>query len=374
MAPKRSQIWSFYTVIDDNKAKCNFCKEVQSTKSGSTGNLLRHCRAMHPSIPLPLPSSKRPVNPANEDEHLSDAGFEVVDSDVVVVAETGSSETGSCSATSTVPVQSVTKPVKVNKHTKQSLIKQFSHKTISKSNKIAIDNALLKFVVTDLQAFSVVDCDSFQKLVGALNPSYNLPTRKTLSNSMLSSQYAEIYGKVKLSLDKAKYVCITTDAWTSRNNDAYIAVTCHFIDIETEALKTVLLSCFITTERHTAINLEKDLRLVLEEWKLLPKVVAIVSDNAANIVCAVENLKKTHISCFAHTLNLAVQDGLEVVKDLHSKVKDIVSHFKRSTVAANELAKTQTEKKQELLKVKQSTPTRWNSSLHMFQRFIQVNY
>lgn len=89
----------------------------------------------------------------------------------------------------------------------------------------------------------------------------------------------------------AKYVCITTDAWTSRNNDAYIAVKCHFIDIETEA-QTVSISCFITTERHTAINLEKDLRLVLEEWQLLPKVVAIVTDNAANIVCAVENLKK----------------------------------------------------------------------------------
>lgn len=120
MAPKRSQIWQFSTGIDENKAKCNFCTAEVSTKSGSTGNLLRHCRAAHPSIPLPSSSSKANkkqavVTPANDEVQVSDAfGGDLV-------AE--SSETRGCSAISTASTS--TNQLTGNKQTKQSLIKQY---------------------------------------------------------------------------------------------------------------------------------------------------------------------------------------------------------------------------------------------------------
>lgn len=190
---------------------------------------------------------------------------------------------------------------------------------------------------------------------------------------MLPTKYAEVFGRVRAALDKTHSVCITTDAWTSRNNESFIAVTCHYIDVNQEALKTVLLSCFVTKLRHTAENLETELKAVLNEWQLLHKVVAIVTDNAANIVNAVERLKKKHVSCFAHTLNLGVQSGLAAVDKLHVKVKEIVAHFKRSTVAANKLAETQRKNGAPVLKVKQAMPTRWNSSLFMFRRMLAVS-
>lgn len=158
------------------------------------------------------------------------------------------------------------------------------------------------------------------------------------------------------------------------SNDSYIAVTCHYVDIQNEELKSVLLSCFLSTERHTSENLANDLRDVLEEWNVIEKVVAIVSDNAANIVNAVTLMRIKHIPCFAHSLNLGVQTGLRAIDDLHSKTKTIVAHFKRSTVAANKLAATQKQKSVPVLKLKQSMPTRWNSSLFMFQRILEVRF
>lgn len=43
----------------------------------------------------------------------------------------------------------------------------------------------------------------------------------------------------------------------------------------------------------------------------MDKVVAIVTDNASNIVSAARATGWRHIPCFAHTLNLVVQDALQ---------------------------------------------------------------
>lgn len=110
-----------------------------------------------------------------------------------------------------------------------------------------------QFVVKDFQAFSIVESRSFRKFVEKLNPGYSLPARKTLSTTMMTFKYGEISGKIMAELDKTSSVCITTDAWTSRNNDSFIAVTCHYVDLESEALKSVLLSCFITIETQQKI-------------------------------------------------------------------------------------------------------------------------
>lgn len=370
MAPKKSHIWSFFTVIDDNKAKCNSCSAIQSTKSGSTGNLLRHCRNKHPSIPLASDSDIRIVVVEEDDtpqEELTGQVDDVVPENsvevdgIIDVDAEPSSDTGATAKKRKRPAQN------------QSIIRQYTHKKLSKSSQQAVDNALLAFIVKDFQAFSIVECASFRQFVATLNPTYRLPARKTLSQTWLTCRFAEVQGKVKADLEKVLAVCITTDAWTSKNHDSYHAITCHFVDADADALKSILLSCFITTERHTSAKLQLEILNVLAEYQLRHKVVAMVTDNASNIVGAVDLMKIVHISCFAHTLNLGVKDGLEVVDDLLTKVKNIVAHFKRSTAASNELIKTQKEKKQPVLKVKQSMPTRWNSSMHMLQRMVEVS-
>ena len=51
---------------------------------------------------------------------------------------------------------------------------------------------------------------------------------------------------------------------------------------------------------------------IATEWGIKEKVVAVVTDNGANVVRAVKDAASqvgtgwTHVSCFAHTLNLIV--------------------------------------------------------------------
>ena len=130
-------------------------------------------------------------------------------------------------------------------------ITQYSSKPLGASCCKIIDQQVLKMIVKEYYPFSIVEDREFVKLWNLLNPGYTLPSRKTLSKSLLPIMYNEIHDKVKQDIkDQAKYVSITTDSWTSIKNENYIAVTCHFINNECE-LKSYLLSCFKNSESHT---------------------------------------------------------------------------------------------------------------------------
>lgn len=104
-------------------------------------------------------------------------------------------------------------------------------------------------------------------------------------------------------------------------------------------------------------------------------MVAIVSDNAANIKAAIELLKIPHMPCAAHTLNLTVMDSMNKIKEVEvllNKCRNIVARFKRSTVAMDILKAEQINRQQPVLKILQDVSTRWNSQYYMLQRILEI--
>lgn len=132
---------------------------------------------------------------------------------------------------------------------------------ISKKSKEDIDKKLLLLFITDFQPFSVVEDALFKQFVSALNPSYQLPNRHTLSRTTIPALYEETVLKVKDRISQGMKFCITTDCWTSRNTVNYIAVTAHFFSSEFQ-LCSVLLECCATDFSHTSENLATELRRV----------------------------------------------------------------------------------------------------------------
>lgn len=148
-----------------------------------------------------------------------------------------------------------------------------------------------------------------------LNPGYNLPSKKTLSKSLLTVLYGEVYDKVKNDIiQNVQYVSLTTDSWTSLKNENYISVTCHFIDNNCE-IKSCLLSCFKNSDFHTSDNLKVDLMRVSKKWELENHIAACTTDNAHNIVNAVNLCGWRHVGFFAHSLNLAVQTAIKEISE-----------------------------------------------------------
>ncbi|XP_049813602.1 E3 SUMO-protein ligase ZBED1-like [Schistocerca nitens] len=197
-----------------------------------------------------------------------------------------------------------------------------------------------------------------------------MTSRKTISNTLLQQQYAMIKEIVKAKINSAEAVVLTMDGWTSTTNESYLSVTAHYVkDLE---LASSLLECFKYDERHTSEKLSEELLRVTREWGIQEKVVCVVSDNAANIVGAIRLTAWKHIPCFAHTLNLIVQNGLPHIQPILNKVKKIVEFFKRSSQACTKLKKMQEQLKEPVLTLKQDTVTRWNSTYDMLRRIIEV--
>jgi hypothetical protein len=193
-----------------------------------------------------------------------------------------------------------------------------------------------------------------------------------LSNVLLPAKYTEVYNNTKEVIKDAVSVTITTDCWTSRNVEGFIAVTSHFITPTFET-KSVVLETSSYNENHTSANLAAELNRIIREWNLENKILLAVSDNAANIKKAIkEDLKWRHFGCLAHTINLIVQDALKSIEPLIEKAKALVSHFKKSSNAKTKLDFYQTQNNKEAKKLKQAVATRWNSSFYMFQRIFEL--
>lgn len=149
--------------------------------------------------------------------------------------------------------------------------------------KKTIDDALLKLFTKDYQPFRVVEDEGFTDFVRLLSPNYTLPDRHSISKVHIPALYQKCQFEMKeLVANEAESVCMTTDCWTSRNNESFMAITIHFIDSKFK-LRSVLLGCFEFKEHHIRINLSDKIRNILHEWNLENKIVFAVSDNANNI-------------------------------------------------------------------------------------------
>ena len=80
-----------------------------------------------------------------------------------------------------------------------------------------------------------------------------------------------------------------------------------------------------------------ELMSVTDNWGITEKVVCVVTDNANNIVAAVRLNSWKHLPCFAHTLNLDVQDSLKADPELAEIQKKYQALCRIFIIAANPL-------------------------------------
>ena len=264
-----------------------------------------------------------------------------------------------------------------------------------------LTNALLLYIAGDLCPLSVVESPYFRNLMKKAEPRFKVPSRKHLSDRLLNEKADEIKNKVKEELKRAESVCLTVDLWSNKQMKGFIGITGHYI-LDWK-IKSVMISCKRFKQKHTAENIRHEYEEIISSFDINKKILCVTSDNAANMVKAFdfslpgyENEKNVdecsddedndendafelndkmkddilpkHARCYAHTLQLVVNDGLREcnsnLRNVISKVSSVVKFVRKSVNASDFL---EDEKK-----LQTATVTRWNSQLIMMKSVLSI--
>ena len=207
----------------------------------------------------------------------------------------------------------------------------------------AHDKRILEFLACTFVPFNVVDMEEWKRLIESLDKTINLKTARTYSRQM-EKFAAEVRADVVITIENYcdASLALTTDLWTSRARDSYISVTIHFIDIQFR-LHRWTPYCSPFADRHTGDNIQEaldmDIELKLKVSASLPKWG--VSDNASNMVKALNQSILELFRCLNHTQQLGIIDTMKALKsceghtmeDTATGCKKLAAHLHRADVS-----------------------------------------
>ena len=94
-----------------------------------------------------------------------------------------------------------------------------------------ITQALTDLVAGNLLPFSLNESDEFRYFVDGVDSRYVVPTRKTLSTTLVSDRKQFIEDKLCSSFCKLDNVSVTVDIWTKRIMNSFLGITVHYIEV-----------------------------------------------------------------------------------------------------------------------------------------------
>ncbi|XP_060071429.1 E3 SUMO-protein ligase ZBED1-like [Ylistrum balloti] len=347
-----SPVWLYFEKLRKNEtfAKCKLCpggKKV-AARYGNTSNLTRHIETSHKTEAVQL--KKALEEKASLKRKLKDEA---------------------------VPSES---PGTSSKQTKMVPFLQDKKWGSQDKRQRDCNKKLTEMICIDLQPVSIVNDQGFREFIHCLQPAYNIPNRKVIRDSLSPKAYMEQSSVIKSKLKDCVSLGITLDHWTSVAQDAYMAVTAHFLS-DNFTISDYCLNVAHMPESHTAVNISEALLSCLDVW--IPDYnertlkIYVVTDNASNVQAAMRQLpssKFVPLNCFAHTLQLAVNDAVKKFFGLEkviAKAKVITKHFHASAKDTHSLAEKQKSLGVPVHRLKSECPTRWNSLYYLLERLVE---
>lgn len=360
MGERKSVVWNYFDIkINDNsKAVCKECDTVMSRGKSdkahdySTSSLMKHLRSKHPALYNELNNQKISVASAKENATASD-----IDSSV-----------SSQSSDARRPGQTAQPGIK-------DAFEKLKPWDINSDNAKRIHVAIEKMIAIDMEPYHIVEKAGFISLVKTLEKRYSMPSRKYFTDRVIPDIYQQVCSRLYEMTASATSIAFSTDTWTTDNTtESYFGLTAHWLNEKFER-SSYVLQCAKFTGQHTAENLLSTFERALDKWNISrEKVHVVLRDNAANITKCFREGNIASVGCFAHTVQLCVNEGvlkqrsvLDIVKSAHK----IVGHFKHSSSATDRLRSLQAELNLPHHQLIQDVPTRWNSTFFMLQRLLE---
>ena len=222
----------------------------------------------------------------------------------------------------------------------------------------AARRSVMNFIADCTLPLSTVDQPSFVEMLKTLNPSLaaTIPKRTKMTQD-LNEYFQKALKALTAQLKTAKGLAFTSDAATTISRTSLFAVTVHYID-EDWNLQSVVLALKELSESHTAVNISELIKSVIDTVEADPELSILVTDGAANMLASSRALKQDDIisdslSCFCHTLNLAVTQALDHpdLAPLLQKCNSTINGIRNSTRLTETFIKAQLDEKKEAVQL-----------------------
>ena len=230
----------------------------------------------------------------------------------------------------------------------------------------------------------MVDREEFKTFVNTLCPGYRAAARDTLKLRLGAKvcMHREILKKyLSESLVAGS---LSADGW-SREGTSLFGVILHFIDKRGHSLE-LLLGAVPKEGSQNAKALAKAVEDILESWGLLEeikkpenerKIDMFTTDTTAVMPKMVEELGLKWVPCFAHVLNLIVQDGLRVTERVMrclKKCRKMCTAISKSNLTRDNIVNARNVHNIHGPMPKGDVKTRWNSTERMVSTIFENKF
>ncbi|CAF1510670.1 unnamed protein product, partial [Adineta steineri] len=271
---------------------------------------------------------------------------------------------------------------------------------------------------------SIAENSGFRQFMKDCNCKWTPISSKKLKFDYIAQLTEQMKQNVNQVLNEAKYITLTVDGWSDRKNRSFIGVTCHFINQKCEP-KAFLIDFVRFKSPHTGDNIYRITESILDHYNIKDKVFKIITDNASTMIKAFkfgllvndeinddndnddyqiplhfdtntilhnvsqhiadhdlefmdiqynnddednDNPADIRLSCFIHSLQLCVRDGLKnasYVPKLLKKCQD-VARFSHKSLKVADLLEDLNKR------ISKMNVTRWNSEFLFIKSIFSI--
>lgn len=237
--------------------------------------------------------------------------------------------------------------------------------------------ATTAWVIEENQPLNAVEKPAFRRMLKTIDPLCPQTSAKKLRDDI---SFLGLVSREALKRElKGKYFSLTTDHWTSPNDETYSCLTAHWI--ENSEMHSAVLAFEVFNGTTTGFALGEDFVRIFELYEFdLKYVVAVVTDTTGNMNTFGEYLRQRgvkHLYCVDHVLHLNaklayVDSNLPDSGNAMKTARSLVEYFTKSTQAMGKLLRQQAQNEHYAgcvpLKPLQDVVTRWWSTYRMLSR------
>ncbi|XXG52159.1 hypothetical protein AAC387_Pa03g0544 [Persea americana] len=237
---------------------------------------------------------------------------------------------------------------------------------------------LAKMIIMHEYPIHMVEHSGFVTFVQSLQPQFKMVSCGTVEDDILAIYQKEKQILIQLLGTVSGRVSLTLELWTSSQTLEYICLTGHFIDNDWKIHRRVLN--FIVVSSRTGSALADGIATCLMDWNMDKKLCTVTLDNCSLNDDIGLNLKEQLsgkntvapngqfyiASCFAHILNITVQEGLRAIHEIIYVVRESIKYVKASQAHEDKFAEIAEQLQINSTKMLSlDVQTQWNTTYQM---------